>query len=184
MSKFNKGDLVKRVVRGVAKQPVGQIGLVLSCGPDFLKFGDDACSYDVKYYELVRQPKDLVEQDKVPPAGRNKYTFTAPCKKMVRNIEVYENLTREHPLAIAKRDDGFVSVYIHDTIWLKTECMKKRYGKELAKALDDCIYDDRGFFPPEGGALQRIVSAVKAIKLGPLKKGSVPTTVTVELLEI
>jgi len=180
MPRFKKGDLVVRTVVDCGSHKIGTYHTVVEQADDErVQLVGHSGWYNPEYYALLPGEKHDLKEVK-----DNTYTFVAPCKTMVSYTEVYRNLDREHPFAIAKRDDGFVAVYIHETIWRKAPCMKKKYRKNLIEALDARTMDMAGFFPPEHGALQNIVDAVKAIKLGPLKKGSEGTTITVEILEI
>lgn len=105
-------------------------------------------------------------------ASSESYEFKVQNKSQVDSSEVYEELTRERPLAIVHTSDGYVGIFIHDSVWDKALLMPKEVSKELEDAYKDTQDPDWSvdFMPLDSAKINRLTKAIKAVRNGRLKK--------------
>jgi len=148
----------------------GDIGTITAIEGDslFLKEYEAPKGYRfyVGHYELVKETKC------------QEYTVRVTSPNLLNTNDVYEELSRDTPLAIIKGDDGTVKVVIHDSIRRKVRLMEDTYSYTLDNAEKNLMI----FNKLSDGYLKDVVKAVKDIRYGSIKaeyKNPVEYTVTI-----
>lgn len=129
-------------------------------------------------FELHEEPK-TVSRD-TTKKHKNTYEFKVSSEDAISHLEIYETLTREHPVAIVKRSDGMHMVLVHDSLHDKCYYVEESLKDEFFEAMEPYW---NGYQPYSSGALKRLMKVLKRLKAAPYKnKGKL--TCQVELVSI
>ncbi len=168
---FKKGQRVRRTAGAENDgMKIGDIATVVREDGDKLFLEeyepDEGCTFYTGYFELVKETKC------------QEYTVRVTSPNLLNTNDVYEELSRDTPLAIIKGDDGTVKVVIHDSIRRKVRLMEDTYSYTLDNAEKNLMI----FNKLSDGYLKDVIKAVKDIRYGSIKaeyKNPVEYTVTI-----
>lgn len=183
-TKFRIGDRVRRLTKPQGNMAIGDEGIIIRIEDDELSFKNfhpsTDCCFKEHHFELVTNTKQEKVMKKVKD---NEWNFSVSSDKLIDVLEVGQVLTREHPLAIIHRGDGYCTIAIHASIYRKALYVKPKFREALDEALN--IMQDDDYFKVCSANLNPITKAVKAIRNARvLKKYRKNCEVTVVLCDV